>query len=171
MVYRQLDAAQRRLLAGEWSAQAPRNIERLSTQTLGLVGFGQVGRTLADLARPMLRRIVFYDPLVTEAPDWADPLPLDTLLRESDFLSLHCPLLEETRHLLNAERLALMKPTAVLINTARGGSPGRASTCSSPKFFQPTRRYARWTTSSSPATRPGTAGRPASIRGAGPSTT
>ena len=92
----------------------------LDGKTLGLVGLGNVGRDLAALAGPFGLRILAADPYVRDAPDAVELVPLDTLLRESDFVILACPLTEETRHLIDAEALALMRPTAYLINIARG---------------------------------------------------
>ncbi|MFM8436328.1 MAG: C-terminal binding protein [Planctomycetia bacterium] len=120
-LHRQLDATQRRLLAGTWSSQSPLPIERLSTQTLGLVGLGRIGRKLADLCRPLFGRVLVADPAARDVPDWIERVDLRRLLQESDVVSLHCPLLPETRHLIDESAIALMKPTATLINVARGG--------------------------------------------------
>jgi len=92
--------------------------------TLGLVGFGRIGQAMARRARGFNMNVLYYDPVV-EAADVAAQLgarevDLDTLLRESDFVSVHTPLTPETRHLIGARELKTMKPTAYLINTARG---------------------------------------------------
>jgi phosphoglycerate dehydrogenase-like enzyme len=89
-------------------------------RTLGLVGLGNVGRELAQLARPFGLRVVAADPYVTDPGEGVELLPLDDLLREADAVVVVCPLTPETRHLLDARRLALLKPTAFLINVARG---------------------------------------------------
>ena len=120
-LHRQLDATQQRLRAGEWSDRTPRPIWRLSTLTLGVVGLGRIGRRLADRMRPLVRRILFHDPAVVDASDWAQSVSIEGLLREADFVALHCPLNDETRHLIDSDALRLMKPTAILINAARGG--------------------------------------------------
>jgi phosphoglycerate dehydrogenase-like enzyme len=91
----------------------------LRNRTLGIVGLGTVGRELSVLARPFELRIVAADPYATPV-EGVELIGLDELLREADFVCLTCPLTAETRHLINAERLALMKPTAFLINIARG---------------------------------------------------
>lgn len=87
--------------------------------TLGLVGLGRIGRAVARRASGFGMRVLYYTPSrhAVEGAEWTH---LEALLRESDFVSLHTPLTPETHQLINAERLALMKPTAVLVNTARG---------------------------------------------------
>jgi phosphoglycerate dehydrogenase-like enzyme len=92
----------------------------LAGRTLGLIGLGNVGRDLVGLALPFGLRVVAADPYARDAPGGVDLVPLDMLLRESDFVVVACPLNEETRGLVNAERLAQMRPTAYLINIARG---------------------------------------------------
>jgi D-3-phosphoglycerate dehydrogenase len=93
----------------------------LDRKTLGLVGVGNVGRDLVGLARPFGLRILAFDPYAAEPPDGVELAPLERVLSEADFVVVACPLSEETRHLINAERLALMRPDAYLINIARGG--------------------------------------------------
>lgn len=90
--------------------------------TLGLVGFGRIGQAVAKRAAGFDMRIIYYDPSQPPIPGLsAQPVDsLETLLHDADFVSLHVPLNAKTRHLINAETLALMKPTAILINTARG---------------------------------------------------
>ncbi len=93
----------------------------LAGLTFGVIGFGQVGRAVARLARAFEMTVLVH----TRTPPATLPsegrlADLDTLLRESDVVSLHCPLTEATRHLINRERLTLMKPGAFLLNTGRG---------------------------------------------------
>ena len=93
-------------------------------KTLGIIGFGRIGQAVARRARGFSMRIIYYSidrptPAV-EQELGARFVEQDTLLRESDFVSLHVPLTPETRHLIGAAQLALMKPTAFLINAARG---------------------------------------------------
>jgi glyoxylate reductase len=92
--------------------------------TLGVVGFGRIGQALARRARGFSMRVIYYDmyrpSAEVEQELGAEYRDLEDLLRESDFVSLHTSLTPQTRHLINAERLALMKPTAVLVNTSRG---------------------------------------------------
>jgi D-3-phosphoglycerate dehydrogenase len=92
----------------------------LHGKTIGLVGLGRIGRLVAGLARAFGMRVLAYDPYVRSS-DLAELTSLETVLSQSDFVSLHPVLTPETRHLINAERLAQMKPTAYLINTSRGG--------------------------------------------------
>lgn len=91
--------------------------------TLGLIGLGRVGGRVADLMRPWNARIVAYDPYVADekfVEHGVERVELDTLLRESDVVSLHVVLTRQTRHMMGPEQLGMMKPTAILINTARG---------------------------------------------------
>jgi D-3-phosphoglycerate dehydrogenase / 2-oxoglutarate reductase len=114
--------------AGRWSAGAPnreasRPIRRLSTMTLGLVGFGGIARLVVDRARPFGFHILAADPFVPLEVASAmnvTLVPLEQLLADSDIVSLHVFLNAETRGLMNAQRLALMKPEAYLVNTSRG---------------------------------------------------
>lgn len=91
-------------------------------KTLGLVGLGRIGRAVAKRASGFDMRILYYDPAADPAQVSAScqAVELSTLCRESDFISLHAPLTPQTRHLIGAPELALMKPGAFLINTARG---------------------------------------------------
>ena len=120
-LHRQLGATHRRLLAGQWVDRSPEPIQRLSTLVLGVVGWGRIGRRLAEQTRRLVARVVYHDPQVTDPPEWAQCVTLEQLLVQSDLVSLHCPLTPDTRHLINARTLKLMKPAAVLVNTARGG--------------------------------------------------
>lgn len=89
-------------------------------KTLGLVGFGRIGRAVAKRAAGFDLRVIYYDP--TAAPEFnaVSVDSLDTLLRESDFVSIHTPLNESTRRMVNADFLGKMKRNAVLVNTSRG---------------------------------------------------
>jgi len=86
--------------------------------TLGIVGFGRIGQAVARRASGFGMQVRHHTRRDTGIPGWTDDL--DGLCAASDFVSLHTPLTDETRHLIDARRLALMKPTAVLVNTARG---------------------------------------------------
>lgn len=108
-----------------WSARHHPGVHRLAGQTLGLIGFGASAQAVAQRAAPFGLRLLAWVRSPEKYRDVAQPMnvelvPLDRLLVESDFVSIHLPLVDETHHLLSAERLARMKPTAVLINTARG---------------------------------------------------
>jgi D-3-phosphoglycerate dehydrogenase len=91
----------------------------LAGKQLGIVGYGAIGREVARIARGLDMNVVAYDPLVEEAD--VALVPLDELYAASDAVSLHLPLTDETRGLVGERELATMKPTAFLINTARGG--------------------------------------------------
>jgi D-3-phosphoglycerate dehydrogenase len=90
---------------------------------LGLVGYGRIARAFERKMRGMgVSRVLVYDPyLKADDHSGIEHVDLDTLCAQSDFVSLHSPLTPDTRHLIDARRLALMKPTAILVNTARGG--------------------------------------------------
>jgi glycerate dehydrogenase len=113
--------------AGEWS-QSPdwsfwkTPLVELAGKTIGIVGFGRIGRQTGRIADAMGMRVIAYDTFTADPPDWPDFrfAPLEELLRECDVVSLHSPLLPETRGMINARTLALMKQSAVLINTSRG---------------------------------------------------
>ncbi|MCY4467112.1 MAG: hypothetical protein OXC08_00210 [Thiotrichales bacterium] len=116
------DRLARRGPAG-WAEKTVHNGVGLVGLTLGSVGMGNIGAEMFRLARPLDMRFIAYDPYVD--PALAAELGvtltnLDTVFRESDFVCVNCPLSDETHHLVDAERLAQMKPTAFLINTARG---------------------------------------------------
>jgi D-3-phosphoglycerate dehydrogenase len=89
-------------------------------RTLGIVGLGNIGRDLAGLASPFGLRIVAADPYVSGRIDGVEIVALDELLAIADFVVVAAPLTPETRHLLDARRLALLRPSAYLINIARG---------------------------------------------------
>jgi phosphoglycerate dehydrogenase-like enzyme len=91
--------------------------------TLGIVGMGKIGKAVAERARGFGMKIVYTDPGAPpgiEAAQGATSMPLDELLSQSDFVSLHVPLTPETRGLISENRLRRMKPTAILVNTSRG---------------------------------------------------
>ncbi len=91
---------------------------------IGLIGYGAIGRETAKRASALGMRVSVFDPFASQSiieDGYVASDNLAALLPELDVLSMHCPLTQETRHLLNAERLALMKPSAVIVNTARGG--------------------------------------------------
>ena len=99
-------------------------IMRLKGKKLGIVGFGRIGRAVAEKAKVFGMDILAYDPLLTPegaARSGGKQVDLNTLLKESDFVTLHTPLIPETRNMIGKEQLALMKSDAFLINAARGG--------------------------------------------------
>jgi glycerate dehydrogenase len=88
--------------------------------TMGLVGLGRIGRAVSELANAFGMKVIAYDPITGPAPAFVRLVELDTLFRESDVVSLHCPLTAENANLVDASRLRLMKPAAFLLNTSRG---------------------------------------------------
>ena len=106
---------------GEYDLGAATTMRRLSEQTVGLVGLGHIAREFVPKLRAVGLKIVAYTPSGSDHGTGCRMVSLNELLQESDFVSLHAPLLPETRHLINADRLTLMKPTAYLINNSRGG--------------------------------------------------
>jgi D-3-phosphoglycerate dehydrogenase len=108
--------------AGRWHYESTGVLPRPATLTLGIVGLGRIGCKLAEVARPIFGRILAYDPYLPPSawPDFVHRVDLTTLLQQSNILSLHLPLNDETRWLVNAERLALLPPGGYLVNTGRG---------------------------------------------------
>jgi len=107
---------------GGWTEVDPNALlgTGLSGKRLGLVGFGRIGQAMARRAAAFGLEITYAAPREMGVPD-TRLLPLEALLAEADVVSLHCPLTPATRNLLSRERLALLKPGAIVINTARGG--------------------------------------------------
>lgn len=96
-------------------------VVELAGRTLGIIGYGELGRAVAELGRALGMRVLVSRSLAPGAAHGDDRVPLETLLAESDVVSLHCPQTPETTGLINRDTLALMKPGALLVNTARGG--------------------------------------------------
>ena len=128
MVARRAGEGERQVRAGAWTGWRPTHLlgTKVSGKTLGLVGMGRIARAVARRARLGFgMRVLFHDPVppppevVGELGATARP-SVDDVVRDADFVSLHCPATPETRHLIDARRLKLMKPGAFLINTARG---------------------------------------------------
>jgi (S)-sulfolactate dehydrogenase len=114
------------MAAGGWPRPALSEGREIAGKTLGIVGFGGIGRLVAGRAVALGMKVLAHDPLLPgEGAVLDEPgtraTALDELLRLADVVSLHLPLEASTRNLINAERLALMKPGAILVNTARGG--------------------------------------------------
>ncbi|MGH8247525.1 MAG: NAD(P)-dependent oxidoreductase [Gammaproteobacteria bacterium] len=105
---------------GRWREGMPR-IWTVQGKTLGSVGAGNIAREMFRLARAVgFGRLLAYDPVVSSGPEGVELVDLETVLSESDFVTINCPLAPETRGLIGARELGMMKPTAWLINTARG---------------------------------------------------
>ncbi len=128
---RQIPLANAAVKRGIWERDSVHGIE-LAGKTLGLVGLGRIGSRVARHAQGFDMRVIAHDP-------YADPerarglgvtlVSLEMLLREADFVSLHVPLMPQTRHMIGAEQLMLMKPSAILVNTSRGGLIDEAALC------------------------------------------
>ena len=97
-----------------------RPLIELDGLAMGIVGFGRIGRTVGQLAAAFGMKVYAYDSIPPIVPPDVHVMSLETLFRESDVVSLHCPLTEATRHLVNAKRLSWMKATSLLLNTSRG---------------------------------------------------
>lgn len=120
-VMRQTAWLDSRMRAGHWDKATSFGRE-LSGKSLGVVGLGSIGSALIELVRPLHMTVRGYDPFFRGKLDGVELVDdLDTLLRDSDIVSLHIPLTAENRNLFDAGRLGLMKRSAILINTARGG--------------------------------------------------
>lgn len=109
-----------RMHDGHWDKATHKSLE-LGGRTVGLVGLGAIGLRFAKMADAMGMRVIGFDPFAKNLPDYVTAVDLDTLWRESDAISLHCPLTPENKGLLNAQTLAQCKPGVIVVNTARGG--------------------------------------------------
>lgn len=120
---RNVAAADRSMKEGTWDRKAFVGAE-LQGKTIGIIGFGRIGQRVARRAQAFEMTVLAYDPFlddeVVQRHD-ATPRPLDALLAEADVVTLHVPLTDDTRGLLNAERIGLLRPDALLVNCARGG--------------------------------------------------
>ncbi len=120
---RRLPEGQALVREGRWTGWTPTQLlgQMVTGRTLGIVGMGRIGRAVADRAQGFRMPVLFTarSTIASASPSWRQ-VPLDELLQRADFVSLHVPLTAETRHLIGARELALMRPTTVLVNTARG---------------------------------------------------
>ncbi len=122
-VMRQIPPQDRLVKKGQWSAKIAFPGRLYRSATLGLVGFGHIAQRVARKLMGFEMRILVYDPYVS--PKVIEELgvqsvELEELLKQSDFISLHCPITKETHHLIGEEELRMMRPEAILINTSRG---------------------------------------------------
>jgi len=121
---RELAWTDRQIRAGEWP-QFGRPNREVAARTWGIVGFGRIGKQVAQRLRGWEMQVLYFDAFRPSAEDEAalgvEYAELDDLLARADIVSLHVPLLPDTRHLIDARRLGLMKPDAGLVNVARGG--------------------------------------------------
>ncbi len=125
---RRLGEGERELRAGAWTGWRPTHLigARVTGATLGIIGFGRIGQAMARRAKHGFGMRILFQNRSAPAPEIVAELgaerreTVDEVMAEADFVSLHCPGGAENRHLIDARRIALMKPTAFLINTARG---------------------------------------------------
>ena len=120
---RRLPGLRQLVRANEWDPRPARPIHHPRTQTLGIIGWGRIGRAVSVKAMALGFRVIAND-LYVDSKQMLDagvtPADKETVMRESDYVSLHTPLTEETYHMIDARLLALMRPSGYLINTARG---------------------------------------------------
>ena len=119
---RHLPQADRSVRQNEWLPARFIGTE-LSRKTIGIIGFGTIGRQVADRCIGLKMHVLAYDPFVTDdvmQQEGVEPVDLDVLLQIADYVTLHCPITDNTRNLIDARRIPLMKPGARLINCARG---------------------------------------------------
>lgn len=109
-----------RMHAGHWDKATHKSVE-LEGRTVGLIGLGAIGRRFARMADAMGMRVLGHDPWARDLPAHLQAVDLDTIWRESDAISLHCPLTADNAGLINARTLAACKTGVIIVNTARGG--------------------------------------------------
>jgi phosphoglycerate dehydrogenase-like enzyme len=127
-VYRKLVTFHQNVAGGRWHQGIPRTVDiyELEGKTVGLVGLGNIGQQVARRVKAFDAQVVYYDTL-RMSPQEEEKLgvqyaPLDALLATADIVSLHVPLNDSTRHMIDTQALGRMKPTAIVINTCRGES-------------------------------------------------
>jgi D-3-phosphoglycerate dehydrogenase len=119
MLQRQIFQMGLQVKAGNWEIRNSLPCDELSGKTLGILGMGNIGQRVAKLGEAFGMKVVFWDPYVKESP--YESVAIHEALTRADLVSLHLPLVEDTQHLIGERELSLMKPSAYLINTARGG--------------------------------------------------
>jgi len=121
---RRISSRDRQVRAGMWDIGAKEPIYRIAGKTLGLIGYGAIARTLHRKVKGFnLGEVLVYDPYVPAeqiAQAGAKSVELDELLKRSDYISIHAPLTDSTRHMIGEKQFEMMKPTAILVNTSRG---------------------------------------------------
>ena len=119
---RKIAYASSRVKNGQWDFRLMRPIHRHETLSIGILGIGRIGSAMAHKTHALGMKVLAHDPFVDpkSCADYVEFVSLEDLLQRSDVVSVHCPLNDSTRYVLDETRLRLMKPTAYLINTARG---------------------------------------------------
>jgi D-3-phosphoglycerate dehydrogenase len=113
-------ALNERMHAGHWDKATHKSVE-LEGRTVGVIGLGAIGQRFARMADAMGMRVLGFDPYAKDLPAYIESTDLETIWRESDAISLHCPLTADNAKLINAKTLAACKKGVVIVNTARGG--------------------------------------------------
>ena len=126
---RRVPVLDRKTKAGQW----PRSTgTELYGKTIGILGLGAIGKAVAQRATGFSMKVIAYDPFINREYAAAHNIvsaDIDTLIREADFVSLHLPLTEETRHIISADVMRVMKKGAIIVNTARGGLIDETAAC------------------------------------------
>ena len=119
---RKVPQANAQIKRGQWDFRLMHPVHRHQVQTIGVIGMGRIGQAMAHKTHALGMKVVAYDPYVNPdaLPDYITLCGLEDLLRQSDVVSVHCPLTDVTRNMLDESMLRLMKPSAYLVNTARG---------------------------------------------------
>ncbi|MGO1544057.1 MAG: C-terminal binding protein [Gulosibacter sp.] len=117
---RELPQMARTTASGGWTDDLPVTPRRVSSLTLGIVGYGKIGALVARYARPMFGRVIAYDPFRSEADENAELVSLDEVLETADVVSLHMPLTPDTEGMIGAAEIARMRDGAILLNVSRG---------------------------------------------------
>lgn len=119
-VARRVVTRDREVRDGAWNIGPAQKIYRLAGKTLGLIGYGRIAQAFERKMRGVgMARVMVFDPYAS-LPDGVEAASVEAICREADVVSLHAPLTPETRHILDAQRIALLKPTAIVVNTSRG---------------------------------------------------
>jgi D-3-phosphoglycerate dehydrogenase len=120
---RHLSFYDRDVRSGKWHYLSPGELKRPSKMTLGVLGLGRIGKRFAHIARETFGNVIACDPhiMAYDFPPYTRRVDLETLFKNADLISIHTPLNEETRHIVNKDMLDLMKADSYIVNTARGG--------------------------------------------------
>ncbi|MGO4400123.1 NAD(P)-dependent oxidoreductase [Achromobacter sp. PAB15] len=109
-----------RMRGGHWDKSTHKSVE-LAGKTIGLIGLGAIGQRMAAVAHGMDMRVIGFDPYAQNLPAYVERVPLEHIWKDADAISLHCPLTDDNRGMVNAATLAQCRPGVILVNTARGG--------------------------------------------------
>ncbi|MFL9925562.1 C-terminal binding protein [Herbaspirillum lusitanum] len=120
---RNITVYDRAVKAGEWHYTTAGIIPRASDLTLGIIGLGRIGKRMAHISRNVFKRVIAFDPHIIDGdfPAYVERVSKEELFRQADMVSLHTPLNDETRGMIDASVLNLLKPDSYLVNSARGG--------------------------------------------------